>query len=156
MSASTAAVPRGYHTINPYLTVKDVPALVEFLHKTFGGVTTEEITQADGRIQHVEVRIGDTVLLVGAPQVDAPMPCHPAPRSGTFYVYVSNVDETYHRALKNGASSYEAPTDVFYGDRLAAVSDSNQNIWWIATKHHAYSQRQLQARAEKHWHDDES
>ncbi len=156
MNKSTTAIPGGYHAINPYLTVKNVPALVDFLHETFDGVTTEEITQPDGRVQHVEVRIGDTVLLVGAPQVDAPMPGHPQPRPGTFYVYVTDVDQTYRRAMKNGASSYEAPTDVFYGDRVAAVTDSNDNVWWIATKRHAYSQRQLQARAEEHWRDDDS
>jgi PhnB protein len=156
MSESTTAVPRGYHVVNPYLTVRDVPGLVEFLHKTFGGVTTEEITQPDGRIQHIEVRIGDTLLLVGAPQVDAPMPCHAELRPGTFYVYVPDVDETYRRAMQSGANSYEAPTDVFYGDRVAAVTDSNDNVWWIATKRHVYSQRALQARAEKHWRNEDS
>ena len=155
MSKSTTAIPRGYHAINPYLTVKDVPALVEFLRGTFDGVTADEITQPDGRIQHIEVRIGDTVLLVGAPQVDAPMPSHPEVRPGTFYVYVTDVDETYRRAMENGANSYEAPTDVFYGDRVAAITDSNDNVWWLATKRHFYSQRQVQARAEKHWEDDD-
>ncbi|HTW74073.1 MAG TPA: VOC family protein [Steroidobacteraceae bacterium] len=157
MSGSTAAVPHGYHAINPYLTVKDLPALVEFLHRTFGGVTTEEITQSDGTLQHVEVRVGDSLLLVGAPQVDAPMPSHPEPRPGTFYVYVADVDETYRRAMQCGANSYEAPTNVFYGDRVAAVTDSNNNVWWIATRRHSYSKRQLQERAEKHWeHGDRS
>jgi PhnB protein len=156
MSASTPAIPGGYQAINPYLTVRDVPGLVEFLRKTFGGVTTEEITQPDGRIQHIEVRIRDSLLLVGAPQVDAPMPFHAEPRPGTFYVYVTDVDETYRRAMENGANSYEAPTDVFYGDRVAAVTDSNDNVWWIATKRQVYSQRQLQERAERHWRDDES
>ncbi len=156
MSESTTAIPRGYHAVNPYLTVRNVPGLVEFLRSTFDAVTTEEITQADGRIQHIEVRIGDTLLLVGAPQVDAPMPYHAEPRPGTFYVYVADVDETYRRAMKSGANSYEAPTDVFYGDRVAAVTDSNDNVWWIATRRHTYSQRQLQARAEQHWRDEDS
>jgi PhnB protein len=156
MSESTTAIPPGYHAINPYLTVTDVPGLVDFLRNTFGAVATEEITQPDGRIQHIEVRIGDTLLLVGAPQVDAPMPCHAQPRPGTFYVYVPNVDETYHRAMESGANSYQGPTDVFYGDRVAAVTDSNGNVWWIATKRHAYSQRQLQARADKHWRNEDS
>lgn len=156
MSQSATVVPSGYHTVNPYLTVNDVPALIQFLEKTFGGVTTEEIRQPDGRLAHTEVRIGDTLLMVGAPQIDAPMPPYAEPRPGTFYVYVADVDATYHRAMTCGASSYEVPTERFYGDRTAAVTDDNGNVWWIATKHHAYSERELQKRADQQWRDGNS
>jgi PhnB protein len=150
MSESTV-VPQGYHAVNPYLTVNDVPALIEFLEKTFGGVATEEIRQPDGRLAHTEIRIGDSLLLLGAPQVDTPMPYHAEARPGTFYVYVADVDAAYHRAMQCKASSYQIPTDRFYGDRVAAVTDSNGNVWWIATKRHTFSERQLQERADERW-----
>jgi PhnB protein len=151
MSESSVVVPDGYHAVNPYLTVNDVPALLEFLEKTFGGVTTEQIRQPDGRIAHTEICVGDVLLMVGSPQVDAPMPRHAEPRPGTFYVYVGDVDAAYHRAMSCGASSYQIPTELFYGDRAAAVTDSNGNVWWIACRRRSYSPRQLQARAEQHW-----
>ena len=151
VSLRTAA--RRHNTVNPYLTVNDVPALIDFLTATFDGVLTERIHQADGQIAHTEIRIGDSVLMVGAPQVDAPLPSHAESRPGTFYVYVPDVDATYHRAMTHGASSYQLPSNRFYGDRVAAVVDSNRNVWWIATKIVQFDNEQLQERADKAWNE---
>jgi PhnB protein len=145
---------RRHNTVNPYLTVNDVPALLKFLATTFDGVFTEQIHQADGQLAHTEIRIGDSVLIVGAPEVDGPLPSHAEARPGTFYVYVPDVDATYHRAMTNGASSYQLPSNRFYGDRVAAVVDSTGNVWWIATKLVAFNEDQVQARADRAWGDE--
>jgi len=150
-TTGTAAVPDGYHSVNPYLTVRDVPAFVQFVQRVFDGVMVEEIRQNDGRVAHTEVRIGDSLLMVGAPEVDAPLPRRAEPRPGTFYVYVPDVDATYHRAMACGANSWELPTERFYGDRVAAVVDSNDDVWWIATRKYTLSQQELQARAKQAW-----
>ncbi len=142
---------RGYNTVNPYLTVNDVPGLINFITATFDGVLTEQIHQEDGRLAHTEIRIGNSLIMVGAPEVDAPMPRHAQPRPGTFYVYVPDVDETYRRAMKNGANSFQLPVNRYYGDRVAAVVDRNDNVWWIATKLVALNQQQIQRRAEREW-----
>ena len=148
-SLSTSA--RRHNTVNPYIVVNDVPALLEFLTATFDGVLTEQIHQPDGQLAHTEVRIGDSVLIVGAPQVDAPMLVHAEARPGTFYVYVADVDATYRRAMTHGASSYQVPSNRFYGDRVAAVVDGTGNVWWIATKIVDFSEQQMQARADEAW-----
>jgi PhnB protein len=148
-SLSTSA--RRHNTVNPYIVVNNVPALLEFLTATFDGVLTEQIHQPDGQLAHTEVRIGDSVLMVGAPQVDAPMPMHAETRPGTFYVYVADVDATYRRAMMHGASSYQMPSHRFYGDRVAAVVDSTGNVWWIATKLVDFNDGQLQVRADEAW-----
>ncbi len=142
---------RRHNTVNPYLTVKNVPALIEFLANTFDGVLTEQIHQSDGQLAHTEIRIGDSLLMVGGPEVDAPLPSSVEARPGTFYVYVPDVDDTYRRAMTQGASSYQLPTNRFYGDRVAAVVDGNDNVWWIATKLVAFSEAQLQERADRTW-----
>ncbi|HEX4049649.1 MAG TPA: VOC family protein [Steroidobacteraceae bacterium] len=146
---STSA--RRHNTVNPYIVVNNVPALLEFLTATFDGVLSEQIRQPDGQIAHTEVRIGDSVLMVGAPQVDAPMPMHAETRPGTFYVYVADVDATYRRAMTHGASSYQLPSNRYYGDRVAAVVDSTGNVWWIATKLVDFNDEQLQKRADQAW-----
>jgi PhnB protein len=146
---STSA--RRHNTVNPYIVVNDVPALLEFLSATFDGVLSERIHQPDGQLAHIEVRIGDSVLMVGAPQVDAPMPMHAETRPGTFYVYVADVDATYRRAMTYGASSYQLPSNRFYGDRVAAVVDRTGNVWWIATKIVDFDEQQLQERANQAW-----
>jgi len=143
--------PDGYHSVNAYLTVRDVQELIDFLHHTFAGVVTEQIVQPDGRIEHAEIRIGDTLIMVGPPEVDSLIRAGEQTRPGTFYVFVADVDRTYHKAMEHGASSYMLPTDMFYGDRVAAVVDANDNVWWIAHREIALNRRQLQARADEHW-----
>lgn len=143
--------PPGYHVLNPYVTVKNVQGLIDFLHQTFGAVVTESIVQPDGQIEHAEIRIGDTVLMVGPPEVDSLIRSGEHARPGTFYVFVADVDRTYHKAMEHGAGSYMLPAEMFYGDRVAAFVDPNDNVWWIAKREAALNRRQLQARADEHW-----
>lgn len=151
---SRSAVPHGYCTVNPYLTVADVSTLIEFLRQVFDGVVTEQLTQPDGRIAHAEVRVGDSLLLIGGPQVGSVSPPRAETRPGTLYVYVADVDQTYRRAMRCGANSWMAPSEMFYGDRVAAVVDTNDNVWWIATRKQDLTSAELQARANAQWEHD--
>jgi len=147
-----ASVPAGYNMVNPYLTVGDVPVLVEFLQQAFGGVVTRQISQPDGRIEHAEVQVGDSLLMIGPPRVESLMRSHDAHRPGTFYVFAADVDAVYTRAMTCGASAWQAPASTFYGDRVAAVTDTNGNVWWIATRGKPLGPEELQERADEHWH----
>ena len=49
-----------------------------------------------------------------------------------LYVYVSDVDETYRRAIEAEAHSLEEPFDMPYGDRRCMVEDRWGNTWQIA------------------------
>jgi PhnB protein len=151
---SRSAAPHGYHTVSPYLTVADVATLIEFLRQVFDGVVTEQLTQPDGHIAHAEVRVGDSLLMIGAPHVGSVSATRLETRPGTLYVYVADVDQTYHRALRCGAHSQMPPTEMFYGDRVAAVIDANHNVWWIATRKHDLTSAELQARATAQWQHD--
>jgi PhnB protein len=51
----------------------------------------------------------------------------------SVYIYVSDVDAAYRRALQAGAVSLAEPEDKPYQDRVAGVRDSYGNIWWIGT-----------------------
>jgi len=50
-----------------------------------------------------------------------------------LYVYVSDVDGTYQRALDAGALSLEEPFDTPYGDSRCMVKDKWGNTWQIAS-----------------------
>ncbi len=150
-SKAETSTPAGYNTLNPYLTVRDVPALIEFLQGTFGAVVTQQIKQPDGRVEHAEVRVGDSLLMIGPPEVDALIRTHEDSSPGTFYVFVPDVDATYSQALARGAAAWAMPTETFYGDRVAAVTDTNGNVWWFATRLKQLSDEQRQALADQHW-----
>jgi len=146
------AAPEGYNTLNAYITVKDVPALIGFLQRTFGGIVKEQIEQPDGQIEHAEVKVGNSLLILGPPKVDGLMRGHEKNLPATFYAFVPDVDSTYAKAMACGAHAWTLPRETFYGDRVAAVTDTNGNAWWIATRKEALDTAELQTRADLHWH----
>jgi len=135
-------IPDGYHTVTPYLTVQGVPKLIDFLTQAFEAQEIERMTQPDGTIGHAEVRIGDSVVMMGEARDEwKPMP------SG-IYLYVNDTDAVYKRALQAGATSIMEPADQFYGDRSAGVKDSSGNHWWIATHKEDVPPAELKKRAQ--------
>jgi len=124
----TRPIPDGYHAVTPYLTVKEVPALIAFLKQAFGADVTELITLPNGSVNHAEARIRDSVIMMGeAPQDFKPM-------YAQLYLYAGDADAVYAQAIAAGGVSILEPHDEFYGDRVAAVKDPAGNTWWIATR----------------------
>jgi uncharacterized glyoxalase superfamily protein PhnB len=117
--------PAGYQTVSPYLTVEGVAELLAFLEKVFDAKVVEKLTHADGSLGHCEVRIGDSIVMLGHP------PDPSKARPANLYVYVPDVDATYRRALEHGATG--EPVDQYYGDRSGGFVDPCGNHWWVAT-----------------------
>ncbi len=116
----------GFGAVRPYL--HGPSTLPEFLTDVLGAVEIERHVFSEDSA-HVEMRVGDAVLVVEAgtlPPEVAAWSCH-------TYVYVSDVDEAWKRALERGATPVAAPEDKPYGERQAGFRDSAGNTWWIAT-----------------------
>ena len=131
----------GYHTVTPYLTVEGVPKLLDFLKRAFDAKEVERVSRADETLGHAEVRIGDSVVMMGEARGEW------APVSSTLYLYVTDTDAVYNRALAAGATSLMEPADQFYGDRNAGVRDPVGNLWWIATHKEDVSPQEMARRA---------
>jgi PhnB protein len=138
---ATSYIPQDCHAITPYMLVPDVGQFIDFLKLAFGGVESEKISRPDGTILHAQVRIADSLLMIGEPQA----PWKPLPVM--LYLYVPNCDATYRQALAAGANSVVEPADMFYGDRHACVTDVAGNSWWIATHLEDLSVAEIQNRA---------
>ena len=132
--------PEGYHNVTPYLVVEDIEALITFLKEAFDAKETERVPGPDGTTRHAEVRIGDSVVMMGTARGNPSTP-------GMLYVYTEDVDTVYYRALKAGGESIAQPENQFYGDRTAGVKDSQGNIWYMATRIENLSEEELQERA---------
>lgn len=135
-------IPDGYTSITPYLTVKGVDTLLDFVKKAFDADETVRMPRDDGSIGHAEVAIAGSIVMMGEPR-DEPMP-------GMIHLYVDDCDATYRRALESGATSVQEPADQFYGDRTAGVKDPTGNVWWIA-KHIEDVPDEEMARRAKEW-----
>jgi len=136
-------IPRGYHTITPYLSVKDAHGLLNFLKKAFDAAV-EVHTMPDGTILNAQAQVGDSMVLVGQAPKDRPdhelMPA-------MLYLYVEDADAWYVKAIAAGAESIREPSDQFYGDRVGAVRDLARNQWWLATHKEEMSSEELGRRA---------
>ena len=138
---SVKPVPDGYHSVTPYLVVESVPRLLEFLRAAFGAVETERIDDGTGKILPAEVRVGDSMVMMGEAMDRLP------PMPAVLYLYVNEVDAVHRRAVQAGATSLAEPADQFYGDRSGAVKDPCGNQWWIATRVEEVSKEELNRRA---------
>jgi uncharacterized glyoxalase superfamily protein PhnB len=135
--------PDGYHSVTPYLAVEGAERLLDFLKRAFDAADPHEcMRRPDGSIQHAEVKIGDSIVMLA----DARGQWQPRP--SILYLYVDDTDATYRRALEAGATSLMEPATQFYGDRNAGVQDPSGNYWWIATHLEDVSPEELKRRAE--------
>ena len=136
-------IPAGHHTVTPYMVVEDVPRLVEFLKDAFGATELECIEGPDGRVMHAQIRIGDSMIMMGQANENFP------PLTSAIYLYVIDTDATYKQALEAGGDSLMEPADQFYGDRNAGVKDPCGNLWWIATHVEDVSSEEIARRAQE-------
>ena len=139
-----SAVPEGYHTLTPYFFVKDPEVFLAFLKAAFDGEVTECMRGEDGQVQHAEVRVGDSMLMLSPAKGEYP------PMPASVYMYVADADTTYQRALDAGGVSLMEPADMFYGDRNAGVRDPLGNLWWMATRKENVPSDELARRAKTH------
>ena len=117
--------PQGHSTVSPYLLVPRVEDALAFLAATFDAVELRRVPGEDGSVRHAEVRIGNSVVMMGE-RGAAAIP-------SSVHVYVPDVDEAYGKALLAGATSISEPRDLPYGDRSAGVRDAQGNMWWLGT-----------------------
>ena len=137
-------IPAGYHSITPYLLTKDTSKLIDFLKSAFGATAVASVANPDGEIMHAEVKIGDSMVMIGTKKGAETAPA-------MLYLYVTDVDKTYQQALEAGGTSVMAPADQFYGDRNAGIKDPCGHSWWIATHIEDVAEDELKIRAEKYY-----
>jgi uncharacterized glyoxalase superfamily protein PhnB len=135
------ATPTEYRTVTPYLKLANSERLVEFLKNAFGAIEKDRLVKPEGTLLHAELFIGDTLLMIHElPSEGIPKPC-------TLYLRVAETDATFQKAVAAGGTPIFPPTDMYYGERVACVTDVSQNDWWIAAPVECLSLDQIQTRA---------
>jgi len=121
-------IPKGFHTLTPYLVVKDAATkVIEFARQAFGAEEVFRFNTPTGSIMHAEFRVGDSMIEIGDSNQQYP------PIPATIHLKVDDVDAVYARALAAGGVSLSPPTDQPYGERGCAVKDVGGNHWYIAS-----------------------
>jgi len=119
-------VREGFHTVTLYLAVEGAEGLVDFVVRAFGATETLRTKGSLGGL-HAEVRIGDSMVMIGGKEGMAQQ------NPSAIHLYVQDTDATYGRALEAGATSVDEPMERPYGERSAGVRDPFGNVWYIAT-----------------------
>jgi PhnB protein len=140
------AIPQGYGTVTTYFSVRGAPRFIEFLTQAFDAKNTYIAAFPDGTVLSAEVRIGDSMVVIGEDDSD---PGEEKRSCSKLYMYVDDVDVVYTKALQAGAKSIAQPADQFWGDRSGVVEDIAGNQWWIATHREDVSSEELIKRAMK-------
>jgi uncharacterized glyoxalase superfamily protein PhnB len=120
-------VPSRYSRVDPWVISADTDAEIAFLTTVFEAAESpgSRMLGADGRIGHVEVELGDAVIMLFDAQPEwGPTPSH-------LRVYVASTQETFDRALTAGARAVTEPTDLAFGEKVARVRDPQGHLWWI-------------------------
>ncbi|MEK7470244.1 MAG: VOC family protein [Planctomycetota bacterium] len=117
-------IPKGYHTVTPYLAVKGSRKLLAYVQKAFGARPIDVVDGPRGTVMHAEVKIGDSMVMMGE---------DPKGRPSTLCLYVRDCDAVFRSAVKAGGKVVRKPADQFYGDRSGAVKDPCGNQWYIHT-----------------------
>ncbi len=129
--AKMAAMPEGFHTVTPSLTVPDGEAAIALYEKALGAeVLRKMAVPGSKKIMHACLQIGGSKIFVQDAMPDMP---GPAQRHASFYLYVPDVDAAHRRAMGAGMKELFAPADMFWGDRTSALADPFGNHWTFAT-----------------------
>lgn len=131
----------GFHTVTPYLMAWEIDTLVAFVKQAFGATETFRAPGGAGGV-HIEVRIGDSMVMIGGGGA-----LHEEPTPTALFLYVADVDALYRQALQAGATAIEEPTDKIEGDRRGGVTDPCGNQWYIATHQEDVSTEEMARRA---------
>lgn len=125
-------------TLTPYIVVSDARAALEWYVEVLGGQPRgEPHVNADGTIGHMEVGLGNAVLMFAEtsdlyPDVPVRAPDSPTTFSHTLHLQVADVDETVVLARRRGATVEREPTDEPYG-RGAVIVDPFGHRWIVLT-----------------------
>ena len=145
-----SAIPQGYHSVTPSLTVRDGAAALDFYARAFGAVEVFRMPEPSGKIMHAEITIGDSRLMLSDEYPDYVSLAPEPGKGGSFMIYVTDVDAAFEQAVAAGATAVQPPTDMFWGDRSGKVNDPYGYRWTLASHVRDVSQEDMEAAA-KAW-----
>lgn len=140
MAKKTKPIPKGYHSVTATLNQDNAARTIEFCKKAFGAKVLMTISGPGGRIMHAEIQIGDSRIMLNDAMQE------PAQPAGLF-LYVPDVDKTFAKAVKAGATVLMPVADMFWGDRFGRVMDPSGNRWGIATHREDVTPKEMKKRA---------
>ena len=124
-----------YRALTTSITVSNVKAAAAFYQKAFGFAKKLMMNGPDGNVVHAELTLRDASLMLGpeSPEWGARSAKTLGGSPATLYLLTEDVDKTFAKALKLGATAKQPVMDMFWGDRSGTLVDPDGYTWMIAT-----------------------
>jgi PhnB protein len=146
---SIKPIPEGYHSVTPYLIIKNAVRAIDFYKQAFGA--TEILRMADpdsGQVSHAEIKIGDSPIMLADehPAMGFVGPQSLGGSTVSICLYIEDVDSLFERAIKAGAKEQKPVQDQFYGDRSGTLQDPFGHVWTLMTRIEDVSNEEMEKR----------
>ncbi len=126
--------PEGFHSITPYLTVKNAPEAIAFYETALGARERSRMTMPNGTIANAEIVIEGDAILIREETTDMRGPNTLGGTPVMIHLYVDDVDAVSKRAIAAGMVVVLSVEDRPYGDRAGRVKDPYGHVWIISTR----------------------
>jgi PhnB protein len=150
MAKAKQAVPEGFHTVTPQLTLDNAAQAIDWYKKALGADEISRAAGPDGKIMHAELRIGNSKIMVNDAMMGAKGPRALGGSPASLWLYVEDCDALFNRAVAAGAKTQQGPmgkmADQFWGDRAGTLIDPAGYQWTIATHKEDLTKQELDQR----------
>ena len=150
MAKAKNAVPEGFHTVTPQLTLDDAAPAIEWYKKALGAEEVSRAVGPNGEIMHAELRIGDSPIMLNDAIAGGKGPKAIGGSPMSLWLYVKDCDALFKRAVAAGAKVLDGPMgamqDQFWGDRSGTFNDPYGYRWSIATRKEDLTPQEIEKR----------
>jgi len=138
MAKAKSAVPQGYYTVTPQLTLDNAAEAIDWYKKALGAEEVSRAVGPDGKILHAELKIGNSRIMVNDAMMGGRGPKAIGGSPASFWLYVEDCDSLFNRAISAGGQIAHGGMgnmqDQFWGDRSGSLTDPHGYTWTIATR----------------------
>lgn len=150
--AARTAVPDGYSTVTPQLTLDNAAEAIDWYKRGLGAEELGRAVGPDGKIMHAEMRIGSSRVMLNDAMMGGKGPLEMGGSPASLWIYVEDCDALFNRAVAAGATiafgGMGVVTDQFWGDRSGTIVDPHGYRWTIASHKEDLTPEELHARQE--------
>jgi PhnB protein len=137
MAKATRAIPEGFHTVTPQLTLDNAAQGIDWYKKALGADEVNRAVGPDGKVMHAELKIGNSRIMVNDAMMGAKTPKALGGSPASLWLYVEDCDSLFNRAIGAGAQVAHGGMgqlqDQFWGDRSGSFIDPQGYQWTVAT-----------------------
>ncbi len=146
MAKAKKAVPDGFHTVTPVLTLDDAKQAIDWYRKALGAELVSNHLGPDGKMMHAELSIGNSRIMLHDAMMGGKGPKAFGGSPMSLWIYVDDCDTLFNRAVAAGGEVKMQMQDQFWGDRCGTLTDPHGYSWSIATHKEDLTPKELEQR----------